>query len=65
MGTILYRGDFDPQYYEASQPPYQNFTITVPNLIPAGNAQINIAHAALVGVSLIWHLWFSFYLLNP
>ncbi|KAI1829402.1 hypothetical protein DTO027I6_9617 [Penicillium roqueforti] len=49
MGTILYRGDFDPQYYEASKPPYQNFTITVPNLIPAGNAQINIAHAALVG----------------
>ncbi|OQE12809.1 hypothetical protein PENFLA_c062G00963 [Penicillium flavigenum] len=49
MGTILYHGDFDPQYYEASQPPYQNFTITVPNLIPAGDAQINIAHVALVG----------------
>ncbi|CAI7609784.1 unnamed protein product [Penicillium palitans] len=49
MGTILYRGDFDPQYYEANRPPYQNFTVTVPNSIATGNAQINIAHVALVG----------------
>ncbi|KAJ5471534.1 hypothetical protein N7530_008891 [Penicillium desertorum] len=44
-------GDFDPRYYEASQPPYQNFTVKVPKLIAAGNAQINVAHAALVGAA--------------
>jgi hypothetical protein len=51
MGTILYQGPFDPQYHESSQPPYQNFTVRLPNLIAPGNAQINVAHAALVGVS--------------
>jgi hypothetical protein len=51
MGTILYQGPFDPQYHESDQPPYQNFTVTLPNLIAAGDAQINVAHAALVGVS--------------
>lgn len=63
MGTILYRGDFDPQYYEANRPPYQNFTVTVPNSIATGNAQINIAHVALVGVSigiLIPTVWLRF-----
>ncbi|KAJ5904717.1 uncharacterized protein N7473_001633 [Penicillium subrubescens] len=49
MGTILYQGPFDPQHHESSQPPYQNFTVTLPNLIAAGNAQINVARAALVG----------------
>lgn len=53
MGTILYHGDSDPQYYEASQPRYQNFTVTVPNSIPTGDAQVNIAHVLLVGVSII------------
>jgi hypothetical protein len=51
MGTILYQGPFDPEIHEPSQPPYQNFTVTLPHLIAAGNAQINIAHASLVGVS--------------
>lgn len=53
MGTILYQGPFDPQNHEPSQPPYQNFTVTLPNLIATGNAQINVARAALVGVSQI------------
>ncbi|CAI7613009.1 unnamed protein product [Penicillium viridicatum] len=51
MGTILYHGGFDPQYHEASQPPYQNFTVTVPTLITAGNGQINIANVVLVGAA--------------
>ena len=51
MGTILYQGPFDLQLHEPSQPPYQKFTVTLPNLIAAGNAQINVAHASLVGVS--------------
>ncbi|CAI7673138.1 unnamed protein product [Penicillium viridicatum] len=49
MGTILYHGEFDPQYYNASEPPYQNFNITVPNMITTGNARVNIAHVVLVG----------------
>lgn len=53
MGTILYHGGFDPQYHEASQLPYQNFTVTVPTLITAGNGQINIANVVLVGVSIL------------
>lgn len=51
MGTILYNGPFKPEYYESTVPPYQNFTVHVPSDWTAGNAQINVAHAALVGVS--------------
>lgn len=56
MGTILYHGPFDPKYYEMGQPPYQNFSLAIPSSIPTGNAQINVAHAALVGVSEARHL---------
>ncbi|KAF3389484.1 hypothetical protein F1880_003470 [Penicillium rolfsii] len=51
MGTILYNGGFKPEYHETSLPPYENFTVTVPSSFAAGNAQINVAHAALVGAS--------------
>lgn len=52
MGTILYHGDFKPVYHESSAPPYENFTVTIPSSIKDGKAQINIAHFALVGVSI-------------
>lgn len=52
MGTILYNGKFDPVYHESSQPPYQNFTVEVPTSLAHGPAQINVAHATLIGVSL-------------
>jgi hypothetical protein len=51
MGSILYNGLFDPAYYETYLPPYQNFTVTVPFAFAAGQAQINVAHATLIGVS--------------
>lgn len=50
MGTILYNGKFNPQYHETSQPPYQNFSVKVPTDFTSGNAQINVAHATLIGV---------------
>ncbi|KAJ5368711.1 uncharacterized protein N7496_008471 [Penicillium cataractarum] len=51
MGTILYNGPFKPEYHESPTPPYQNFTVTVPSSFTAGNAQINVAHATLIGAS--------------
>ena len=51
MGTILYNGKFNPQYHEPSQPPYQNFSVKIPAEFTAGTAQINVAHATLIGVS--------------
>lgn len=32
-------------------PPYQNFTVTVPSSFAAGQAQVNVAHTTLIGVS--------------
>ncbi|KAA8648469.1 hypothetical protein EYZ11_007703 [Aspergillus tanneri] len=49
MGHILYNGPFKPVYHEASLPPYQNFTVTVPKSVGAGKAVIGVAHVALVG----------------
>lgn len=51
MGTILYNGKFNPVYHENYQPPYQNFSVTIPSGFAQGDAQINVAHATLVGVS--------------
>ncbi|GFF52083.1 hypothetical protein IFM46972_09450 [Aspergillus udagawae] len=49
MGTILYNGPFKPEYHESSQPPYQNFSVNIPESIGKGKAQLNIAHVSLVG----------------
>lgn len=51
LGTVLYNGLFDPVYHETSLPPYENFTVKVPTDLKKGKAQINIAHATLIGVS--------------
>jgi hypothetical protein len=51
LGTILYNGPFNPVYHEHNLPPYENFTVTVPASATLGKSQINIAHAALIGVS--------------
>ncbi|KAJ5645374.1 hypothetical protein N7507_011385 [Penicillium longicatenatum] len=52
MGTVVYNGKFNPVYHETYLPPYQNFTVTVPSSFKAGNAQVNVAHATLVGAGL-------------
>ncbi|KAB8071476.1 hypothetical protein BDV29DRAFT_179133 [Aspergillus leporis] len=51
IGTILYNGPFKPEYHETSQPPYQNFTVQIPDSAAEGTAQINVAHVAIVGAS--------------
>ncbi|KAB8230223.1 uncharacterized protein BDW43DRAFT_170263 [Aspergillus alliaceus] len=51
MGTVLYNGPFKPVYHETSQPPYQNFTVQIPDSAVKGDAQINVAHVAIVGAS--------------
>ncbi|OQD73197.1 hypothetical protein PENDEC_c016G01355 [Penicillium decumbens] len=49
MGSILYNGKFNPQYHEYYQPPYQNFSVKIPADFTSGTAQINVAHATLIG----------------
>ncbi|KAF7304334.1 hypothetical protein HMN09_00835200 [Mycena chlorophos] len=52
MGTALYNGPFDPQYQDdGASPnyPHQNFTVTIPANTEKGQAQLNVAHFALVG----------------
>jgi hypothetical protein len=55
MGTILFNGSFTPQFDTPADglPPHQNFTVTVPAGI-TGKAQLNLAHFALVGVSVFF-----------
>ncbi|KAJ6096627.1 hypothetical protein N7486_007373 [Penicillium sp. IBT 16267x] len=52
MGTVVYNGKFNPVYHETYLPPYQNFTVTVPASFKAGKAQVNVAHATLIGAGL-------------
>ncbi|KAH1277957.1 hypothetical protein KXW35_003733 [Aspergillus fumigatus] len=49
MGTIVYNGPFRPEHHESSLPPYQNFSVNVPEAFATGTAQLNIAHVSLVG----------------
>ncbi|KAJ5104533.1 hypothetical protein NUU61_001880 [Penicillium alfredii] len=49
LGTVVYNGKFKPEYHESGLPPYQNFTVKVPDSLAQGRAQVNVAHATLVG----------------
>ncbi|KAK7444839.1 hypothetical protein VKT23_015157 [Stygiomarasmius scandens] len=51
IGRILYNGDFNPQFGNASQP-HQNITVQIPSDTPKGAAQLNFAHFFLLGASL-------------
>ncbi|KAL6232793.1 hypothetical protein BDW75DRAFT_242630 [Aspergillus navahoensis] len=52
LGTAqLFHGDFNPQYHEYYLPPYENFTVTIPESTAKGKAVVAVAHAALVGAS--------------
>lgn len=51
MGTVLYNGPFDPQFHETYLPPYQNFTLEIPEGVAAENGIVTVAHFSLVGVS--------------
>ncbi|KAJ6554734.1 hypothetical protein B0H19DRAFT_948622 [Mycena capillaripes] len=51
LGTILYDGPFNPQFQNdsRSKPPHQNFTVTIPEFLPTGKAQLGVAHFTLIG----------------
>ncbi|KAF5348969.1 hypothetical protein D9758_014216 [Tetrapyrgos nigripes] len=51
MGTILYNGDFNPQFGNEIQP-HMNVTVQIPADTPKGSAQLNFAHFFLLGASL-------------
>lgn len=53
MGTVLYNGPFDPQFHETYLPPYQNFTLEIPEGLATENGIVTVAHFSLVGVSKI------------
>jgi hypothetical protein len=50
MGTVLYNGPFDPQFHETNLPPYQNFTLEIPEGVATDNGIVTLAHFSLVGV---------------
>ncbi|KAJ5624030.1 hypothetical protein N7510_000339 [Penicillium lagena] len=53
LGDLLYSGPFKPVFHTTGGwEPYQNFTVKIPQSLPAGKAQINVAHAYLVGAGL-------------
>ena len=54
LGPTLYKGGFNPQYPDHPTPlnvPQQNFTVTVPETFPSGQAVLSVVHLSLVGVS--------------
>jgi hypothetical protein len=51
MGTVLYNGPFDPQFHETYLPPYQNFSLEIPEGAATDNGIVTVAHFSLVGVS--------------
>ncbi|EED14702.1 conserved hypothetical protein [Talaromyces stipitatus ATCC 10500] len=51
MGTVLYNGPFNPQFHETALPPYQNFTLEIPESAATDNGLVTVAHFSLVGAS--------------
>ncbi|OKL58170.1 hypothetical protein UA08_06413 [Talaromyces atroroseus] len=51
LGNLLYSGSFNPQFHEPSLPPYQNFTVHIPDTMSSESALVGVAHFALVGDS--------------
>ena len=60
-GTILYNGDFNPQYNQSAPQKglYQDLRVQLPEGWPAGESVLQVAHQFTVGVrailvSLLW-----------
>ncbi|KAG7088413.1 hypothetical protein E1B28_012410 [Marasmius oreades] len=51
LGKPLYVGDYAPQFHENNKPPYQNFTVKIPQGITTAKTQLTVAHFMLVGAS--------------
>ncbi|KAL9711427.1 hypothetical protein Ac2012v2_005972 [Leucoagaricus gongylophorus] len=54
LGHLLYSGSYNPQWHsdKSALQPFQNFSVTIPTVIPKGQASIGVAHFALVGAGL-------------
>ncbi|KAL1734876.1 hypothetical protein EV714DRAFT_244850 [Schizophyllum commune] len=50
LGRPLYVGGFDPQYHESALPPYQNFSVQIPEDASGVNL-LTVAHFMLLGAS--------------
>ena len=51
LGTILYKGTYDPILRTGGGSMYQNFTVAVPDTVGAGSALLSVAHLYAGGVS--------------
>lgn len=51
LGNVLYNGPYKPELVEPGKPPYQNFTVTVPQHFESQELSLSVAHFALIGVS--------------
>ena len=51
LGTILYKGTYDPILRTGGGSMYQNFTVAVPDTVGAGSALLSVAHFYAGGVS--------------
>jgi hypothetical protein len=51
VGSVLYKGTYNPQLHEMPGRPYQNFTVTVPDVdYFVGRAQLSVSRFHLIGV---------------
>ncbi|KAJ7463304.1 hypothetical protein FB451DRAFT_1043258 [Mycena latifolia] len=54
LGIILEKSVYNPTIHNITDwSPYENFTVTVPNDLPVGIWQLNIAHFAEIGVLIL------------
>ena len=57
LGSVAYKGAYDPQLVEPWIPPYQNFTVEVPSHFkPPMEVSLGVAHFSLIGVSAVLFL---------
>ncbi|KAL0579134.1 hypothetical protein V5O48_002866 [Marasmius crinis-equi] len=51
LGKTLFAGNYTPQFHEQDRPPYQNFTVAIPQGQQPPNLLLTVAHFMLVGAS--------------
>ncbi|KAI0695751.1 hypothetical protein C8T65DRAFT_664692 [Cerioporus squamosus] len=52
LGTVLYKGAYEPLLVAPGLPPFQNFTVTVPSHFEAQQISLAVAHFSLIGAGL-------------
>ncbi|RPD62829.1 hypothetical protein L227DRAFT_562089 [Lentinus tigrinus ALCF2SS1-6] len=49
LGDVVYSGPYTPQLVSPGLPPFQNFTVTVPEHFQPQQVSLSVAHFALIG----------------